>query len=163
MWRITCCAMAYLLFMPNEGMSEAAYPRTIEGKAIVNDGDSITIDGQRIRLQGIDAPELAQQCYRDRQPYQCGVIAKESLRNMITNRSISCQIEGVDQYKRYLGHCFRYGQNLNARMVETGNALAYRRYSKRYIQQEEQARANNLGIHRMKYTYPWDWRKKNRR
>ena len=47
-------------------------------------------------------------------------------------------------------------------MVSLGQVLAYDRYSKRYVLQEHEARAANIGIHRYKYTFPWDWRKQNR-
>ena len=53
--------------------------RQASGTAIVNDGDSITIAGERIRLRGIDAPELSQTCERDGQDYACGRRSKEAL------------------------------------------------------------------------------------
>ncbi|MDC0135044.1 thermonuclease family protein, partial [Alphaproteobacteria bacterium] len=58
--------------------------------------------------------------------------------------------------------CYVNGEDINALLVERGWALAYRKYSKDYVHQENQARINNLGLWSGKFTLPWEWRSKNR-
>lgn len=77
----------------------------------------------------------------------------------IGGREVSCESTGKDRYKRYLGICFVGDTDLNGWMVETGWAMAYRRYSKKYIPQEENAKQNKLGIWSGEFVPPWDWRK----
>ena len=64
----------------------------ISGLAKVTDGDTIRIKNERIRLHGIDAPELRQKCGTETgEPYQCGISAFEKLRETIGNQPVDCQ------------------------------------------------------------------------
>ena len=49
-------------------------------------------------------------------------------------------------YKRIVAVCYYNNQNLNKLMVRNGWAIAYRRYSKDYIDDENYAREKKLGI-----------------
>ena len=80
---------------------------------------------------------------------------------IIGNKKINCVREGKDQYKRTLAECFVNDLSLSSYLVKSGYAFAYRKYSKKFIIDEDFARINNLGMWSMKFEYPWDWRKKN--
>ena len=79
----------------------------------------------------------------------------------IGNKKINCVREGKDQYKRTLAECFINDLSLSSYLVKNGYAFAYRKYSKKFIVDEDFAKSNNLGMWSMKFEYPWDWRKKN--
>ena len=67
----------------------------------------------------------------------------------------------LDKYKRYIGVCFLGDVDLNKWMVRNGYAVAYRRYSKDYIQDENFAKENKLGIWSGDFMFPEMWRKLN--
>ncbi|WP_457585948.1 thermonuclease family protein [Ensifer canadensis] len=55
----------------------------LSGVASASDGDSLRLDGRRIRLEGIDAPEIGQTCNRDGAEWDCGADARQRLRAMV--------------------------------------------------------------------------------
>ena len=124
------------------------------------DGDTIHLNGEKIRFSGIDTPEIKQTCIKNNEVIKCGIKAKELLIKMIGNKKINCVREGKDQYKRTLAECFINDLSLSSYLVKSGYAFAYRKYSKKFITDEDFARSNNLGMWSMKFEYPWDWRKK---
>ena len=127
----------------------------------VVDGDTIHLNGKKIRFTGIDTPELRQTCIKERIKDYCGVTAKQILIDKIGNNTIKCISEGKDRYKRILAECFVNNESLSSYLVRSGYAFAYRRYSKKFIKDENYAKANNLGMWSMKFEYPWDFRKNN--
>ena len=127
----------------------------------VVDGDTIHLNGEKIRFTGIDTPELKQTCIKNGVKNPCGVTAKQILINKIRNNTVKCINEGIDQYKRILAECFVNNQSLSSYLVRSGYAFAYRRYSKKFVEDENYAKANQVGMWSMKFEYPWDYRKKN--
>ena len=125
----------------------------------VIDGDTIKIGNKKIRFSGIDAPELNQYCFKNGKKILCGVLAKKALVKKIGNKVPKCVIEGKDIYKRILAECFINEKSLSKFLVRNGYAFAYRKYSKKFIQDEEFARKNKLGLWSMKFNYPWEFRK----
>ena len=91
----------------------------------------------------------------------CGVTAKLILINKIGNNTVECISEGRDQYKRTLAECFVNNESLSSYLVRSGYAFAYRKYSKKFIRDENYAKANQIGMWSMKFEYPWDYRKNN--
>ncbi len=133
----------------------------IDNQVRVIDGDTIALGELRIRLQGIDAPELTQKC-RDKksmQAYKCGEAAKEYLIKLIGIQKVSCTDEGLDKYRRQLSYCYVGDINLNREMVRTGNALAYSKYDLYFIKEEMQARWNKAGVWGSEFTKPKVFRK----
>ena len=124
------------------------------------DGDTIHLNGEKIRFSGIDTPELKQTCFKDDVKNLCGVKAKQILINKIGNNTVECISEGRDQYKRILAECFVNNESLSSYLVRSGYAFAYRKYSKKFIKDEDYAKANQIGIWSMKFEYPWEYRKK---
>ena len=127
----------------------------------VIDGDTIVLNGEKIRFSGIDTPELKQKCIKNDQKVFCGVLAKKLLLEKIDNKTPECIREGKDIYKRTLAECFINGESLSVFLVKNGYAFAYRKYSDKFIKEEEFAKKNKNGLWSMKFEYPWDFRKKN--
>ena len=134
----------------------------ITGPARVIDGDTVEVQGERIRLQGIDAPEKRQTCTDKGCRWKCGLEASMALIDRIAGRDISCAIEGRGKYGRAIGVCSMNGEDLNAWMVGEGWALAYVRYSKAYINEEARAKSERRGIWRGRFVKPWEWRRGKR-
>ncbi len=125
----------------------------ISETAIV-DGDTFDLNGVRIRLNGIDAPEYGQKCgSRD-----CGVEALEALDKLIHSGPIDCQSMGDDGYGRVIGKCSVADQDIGAKLVSDGFAYAFVKYSADYIVEEESARSRGVGVWRGDYQRPWDFR-----
>ena len=127
----------------------------------VVDGDTIHLNGEKIRFTGIDTPELKQTCLKEGVINPCGVIAKEILIKKINDNKVECISNGKDQYRRTLAECFVNGESLSSYLVRSGYGFAYRKYSKKFILDEDYAKANKIGMWSMKFDYPWDYRKYN--
>ena len=125
----------------------------------VVDGDTIVLNGEKIRFSGIDTPELKQTCMKGDEKIYCGRSAKKLLIKKIGNEIPKCISEGKDAYKRTLAECFIHGESLSVFLVRSGYAFAYRKYSDKFIKDEEFAKKNKLGMWAMKFQYPWDFRK----
>ena len=125
------------------------------------DGDTIHLNNEKIRFSGIDTPELKQTCNKNNEIINCGIQARQLLINKIGKNKVNCIREGKDQYKRTLAECFVNDLSLSRFLVREGYAFAYRKYSKKFIPDEEFAKSNKLGMWSMEFDYPWDWRKKN--
>ena len=125
----------------------------------VVDGDTIVLNGEKIRFSGIDTPELKQTCLQGDQEVGCGMTAKKLLAEKIGNSTVECIGEGKDAYKRTLAECFVNGESLSKFLVRSGYAFAYRKFSTKFIKDEEFAKANKLGMWTMTFQYPWNFRK----
>ena len=123
------------------------------------DGDTIHLNGEKIRFTGIDTPELKQSCLKEGIKVFCGVTAKQILIEKIGNNNVECISEGKDQYKRTLAECFVNNESLSSYLVKSSYAFAYRRYSKKFVSDEDYARINKIGMWSMEFDYPWDYRK----
>ena len=125
------------------------------------DGDTIHLNGKKIRFSGIDTPELKQKCIKEGIKNSCGLIVKQILIDKIADNKVKCIKEGQDRYKRILAECFVNNESLSRYLVRSGYAFAYRKYSKKFIIDEDYARSNKLGMWSMEFEYPWDFRKNN--
>lgn len=130
------------------------------GFASVVDGDTIDIHGNHIRLYGIDAPESTQWCLDEiGKRWNCGQKAAFALSDFVgRNATLRCDQKDTDKYGRAVAICYMRGVDVNAWMVLHGHAVAYRRYSTDYVQEEKEARAAHTGIWAGKFIMPWDWR-----
>lgn len=135
----------------------------LSGVARVIDGDTIDIQGVRIRLNGIDAPETKQHCVaNDSSNYRCGLQATEALISLIGSNVVRCDQTGTDRNGRVIGRCAIGSLDIGGWMVEHGWAVAYRRFSLAYVDQENRARALKSGIWAGSFTSPEDWRRQKR-
>lgn len=133
----------------------------LSGIPNVSDGDTLTLGRTRIRLEGIDAPERDQVCYdTQRQPIACGRTASQTL-IQLTRDGVSCISSGKDRYDRVLATCYTQGRDpvdIAGAMVRAGWALAYRRYSNRYVLDENLARAESAGLWALDFETPEEHR-----
>ena len=130
------------------------------GRAHVIDGDSLSVAGEQVRLFGIDAPELDQQC-RDAagRTYACGRAVTDALRERIGNSRVRCELQPErDRYGRAIGVCYGNATELNAWMAAQGFALALPHVSRRYTGEEAAARAARRGLWRGAFVRPGAWR-----
>ena len=146
------CSLTFLFLLSNN--LSASHVTVI-------DGDTIRLGDVKIRFSGIDAPEINQTCVASEGKVACGKISRDLLIEKVTNNKISCTDEGKDFYGRVLGECFVNGESLSAYLVREGFAFAYRKYSNKYIEDEEYAKFNKLGMWSMEFQYPWDYRSNN--
>lgn len=134
------------------------------GTALVIDGDTIEVSGQRIRLWGIDAPETRQTCQgREGQTYECGRDAAAVLRELTAGRNIECTARDRDRYQRVVAVCRTEAGEINAAMVRRGWAVDYTQYSGgRYQAEAAAAKNDRLGIWSGRFDLPSEWRQERR-
>ncbi|EAL52524.1 thermonuclease family protein [Campylobacter upsaliensis RM3195] len=134
-------------FLP-QSFKEQNLEKELTGKVSkVIDGDTIELLAKenpynhitklKIRLYGIDAPEL-------KQAY--GKEAKEYLSALILKQEVSLIIENKDKYDRFVGTLFLKGQDINKEMVKNGYAHAYESFSKKYLTEQADAKMFKLGL-----------------
>ncbi len=122
-----------------------------KGKARIIDGDTIEINKEKIRFGGINSPERNEVGYR---------LAKDKLTEKIAKNIITCVREkNKDKYRRTVAECFINGESLSSFMVKKGYACDYIYYSKgKYAKEQKYAKANKLGIWKMKYNTSWEYK-----
>lgn len=132
--------------------------REIAGGVKLIDGDSLRVDGEEIRLIGIDAPESQQFCVKHGQKWPCGRDASRHLRHLISAEEINCKGSDHDKYDRLLAKCYVGGVELNRMMVRDGWAVSFGDYER----EEAEAEATNKGIWAGDFDRPQDWRRHER-
>lgn len=125
----------------------------------VIDGDTIELESMKIRLFGIDAPEIGQPCLRNNEEYDCGTASKQHLEYLLSGSTVSCDNRGTDKWGRKISVCMADKDDINQMMVKHGWAIAYRQYSSIYIKDEDFARSNRLGMWSREFSVPSKWRK----
>lgn len=108
----------------------------------IYDGDTITAltsqkEKIKIRLYGIDVPEL-------KQPF--GKASKHHLIDLISNKSLNINEKGKDRYGRTLAVLYNGNQDINAQMVIDGYAWAYDKFSKDYVAFQQNAQLLKKGL-----------------
>ena len=152
-------AVLVLFSLPNLAASEV---ESITGSPRIIDGDTLAIDGTRIRLHGIDTPEAKQTCQRDEIDWLCGQEASKALREYVGKADLTCERLDTDRYGRMVAKCYRPdGTDIGEWMVRNGWALAYQQYSKDYVDEEAEAKAAERGLWAGEFVEPWEWRRRN--
>lgn len=129
------------------------------GPALVLDGDTIIVAGERVRLHGIDAPEMNQTFWYKGRTLPCGAMALAALEALTAGIKLRCEIIERDRHGRLVAKCFTpNGVDIGRRMVFVGWALAYRQYSTDYIDVEDRARRAERGLWSGSFMMPWKWR-----
>lgn len=153
---------AILLALSLSLAATPAVAASISGAAKVIDGDTLEVNGHRIRLFGIDAPEATQKCDQGARRWACGDASSQHLRSLIGNYAVTCSGNELDQYGRLVAVCTVAGVDVNKVMVADGWATAFRRYSEAYVADEARARAGKLGLWSSEFMLPEDYRRLER-
>ena len=126
----------------------------------VVDGDSLRGRDERIRLNGMDAPEYDQPCWDGQGiQYECGTEATNFLKGLVEGKKIRCDYLRKDIYNRHIAVCYAGGINLNREMELQGWAVSYDFNSEGYPEEEKQAKEAGRGIWRGKFMRPELWRR----
>src|SRR6056297_1858575 len=138
----------------------AASPQDIVGAVRVVDGDTLDVGGTRVRLHGIDAPELGQRrTNADGVRWDCGTWAADEVRRRIGARSAHCDTVDTDRYGRTVATCSVAAQDVGKMLVSEGLALAYRKYSMAYDLDEKRAVISGRGLHAHRFDRPAEHRR----
>ena len=137
--------------------------KSLDNSIRIIDGDTIILNSEKIRFYGIDTPEKKQKC-KDRNglSYPCGEFATNELKKIISSGQLFCKKRATDRYGRSISICYVNGVDINSLMVKNGWALAYRKYSRDYIDEEKEAKDKKMGMWAGKFIAPWKWRKLKR-
>ncbi len=133
-------------------------------KIRVIDGDTVVFNGVKLRLAGIDAPEKKQVCTGiDKKFYNCGKESKRCLEDAMSGNNVYCTVNGKDRWNRIISTCYNDGVDINGMLVLLGHAVAYTKYSDKYINEELEAKEKKRGVWQGIFEMPWDYRKNNRK
>lgn len=150
---VTFVSIAALLIAMVIG-TQSPENKALQGVAQISDGDSLRINRQRVRLIGIDAPELQQNCVKQGEDWACGQASKQALASKINSNAVTCVGERLDQYRRLLATCYLGREDLNAWLVREGWAVSYNDY----VIDEVLARRDRRGIWASEFEEPHKWR-----
>jgi endonuclease YncB( thermonuclease family) len=127
------------------------------------DGDTVEINGVKIRLEGIDAPETDQLCLDvNGHRWTCGIDARDQLIAKGGGKSWTCRVSSSDRYGRSLAICNVDGEDVGRWLVRAGWALSFTRYSHVYDPDEKAARDAGAGLWSGAFIAPWDWRNRSK-
>jgi endonuclease YncB( thermonuclease family) len=159
---VTVSAMAAALVLLGAVSAGAARAATeFKGTAIVLDGDSIEIRGQRINLYGIDAPEPGQSCERLGASYPCGREATRALARGIGQDVVTCRQKHLNQRRQPVAVCKAGGVDISAWMVRQGWAVPHPKFGTAYKDEADAARKYRRGVWGGGFTLPWVWREQH--
>jgi len=140
---------------------DRAAERSNAGAATIHDGDTLTVQGQRMRLRDIDAPEYRQTCMADDETYPCGRRARAALAALTAGKAVTCKGWERDKYARPLVVCSvgNPALDINGALVRQGWAVAYGGYGS----EEAEARKAKRGLWQGDFQRPRDWRMEHQR
>ena len=155
LWRdaITAFALIFLLWLIAMKLQQRN-EQVLAGPFAVVDGDTLALAGERLRLRGLDAPELKQSCGNPEKPWPCGQAARTRLAELV-GPATTCRGAEHDRYRRLLVSCRTGAQDPAALMVREGLAVSYGAYAL----EETQARLAGRGLWAGDFKRPADWRR----
>jgi endonuclease YncB( thermonuclease family) len=163
MRNLMCSILVVVATLAAVGAEQACVPQErLAGRPKLIDGDSFELGAVGVRLFGVDAPEGRQSCTRGGRNWSCGDAAAAELRRLVGSRDVTCEQRDMDTYGRIVAVCRVGTTDLGAAMVRAGFALAYRRYSDDYVDEERQARAARRGVWAGEFTPPETYRGEQR-
>lgn len=146
--------LALLLLLASPAAAE------VDGEARVIDANTLAIAGERVRLAGIDAPDLDQTCETRRgRAYDCGAIAARVLADLVRGERVACEGGGRDSTGRLVAVCRLGRLDLGEQMVLSGWALAAPADGA-YARAEAAARGVQEGMWKGRFLPPSDWRRR---
>lgn len=146
-------------------ISAPAFSQSIAGKAQIVSGDIIEINRRHIRLFGIAAPLPGQICTAKGKPWACGQNATFALSAIVERQWVHCKTSGPAKGRTIVAVCRLAGADgpdIGAAIVRQGWALADRRQSNNYVEDEDHARKARAGIWVGDFAAPWKVKRKSR-
>ncbi len=133
------------------------------GSAHVYDGDTFTVAGIKIRLFGVDAPEMGQSCQMpDGSDWACGRWSRDQVRRILAGQNLHCVKQTYDRYGRMVARCYLEGQDLAQMLVRGGIVFFYASFSRDYIAVEKTAAVAGRGLWVAKVVPPAEFRRAKR-
>jgi len=138
----------------------AAVDETLRGEATAVEGDVLMVQGTKVRLAGIDAPDLGQICGTGTgREYDCGDMARRVLAALLAGREIECILSGPPSPDGLrAGTCRAEGKSIAGAMAVRGWAFAAIKLSHRYVPLQAVAQARKAGMWAGRVDAPWNWR-----
>jgi endonuclease YncB( thermonuclease family) len=162
---LLCCLLVAAWFYGE--WTDVRQPVPIAGqKLYVVDGDSFAVGTRKLRLDGIDAPELKQTCLDTQNvEWPCGRAARAALEQLLLEPGLQCEAEAQDRYARSVATCASSTTpDIAATQVKNGMAVTHEFNGMRdYGSEEDSARKQKRGIWRGTFERPEDWRAANPR
>jgi endonuclease YncB( thermonuclease family) len=159
-WNCVIAGVRFLLSASSVFLSVcAAAHAELAGAAVIISGDTIEVQGRRVRLSGVTAPGIDQLCVNPRAQWRCGMVARLKLEQRIGSSSLICREQGADRHGWILGRCRiddGQGTNLNRWLVTFGWALAS---GEAYREAEKRAMSSGAGLWRDGFVPSDDWRR----
>lgn len=133
----------------------------VAGPPRVIDGNTLEVAGQRVRLAGIDAPDLDQVCQHAGRDYPCGRVARAALWGLVAGLDVSCTPEDTAPADdgSIRATCRAGDLALNEAMAHAGWALAGPKAPERYRAAQADAEQARRGLWRGQFDLPWQWRR----
>lgn len=136
---------------------------SVQGRAHVHDGDTFTVAGVKIRLYGVDAPEMDQTCEMpDGSDWACGRWSRDQVRALLKGQELRCIKHVYDKYGRMVARCYLGDQDLAQMLVQGGIVFSYASFSRDYIADEKAAAVAGRGLWVAKVTPPAEFRRQKR-
>ncbi len=140
-------------------LAPPAAAEEISGRARVIDSNTIEIGGRRVRLAGVDAPDLQQPCPTKKgEDYACGRVSAQALAALVKDGPLTCQGDTTDAAGRLLARCAIRGFDVGEQYVLTGRAFADPATGADYRRAEATAEKLREGMWRGQFQKPWEWR-----
>ena len=144
-------AFAFANPLQAETRLDCPFPTAVDGNTI------LCLDN--VRLAGIDAPEIFQQCRgANGALWPCGETASDALNELVFLRSIDCLSIDTDRYGRHVAICAIGDTDIGDMIVRAGWALNEPRHEPDYGEAEAAAREARIGIHEGEFVAPREWR-----
>lgn len=149
-----------LLVLSVFGYAPSAVAQVFSGTVVVVDGDTFDVGHTRVRLYGVDAPELGQTCTNAGEAaWDCGTWVSDQVRARFEGQKLRCEEVVQDLYGRSVARCTLHGKDMGRVLVQEGLALAYRKYSMAYDLDEKGAVVAGRGLHAHLMAAPEDYRR----
>lgn len=130
------------------------------GPVKVIDGDTFDIGGERVRMFGVDAPEIGQPCQSAiGESIDCGSWVAEHITTLFEGKTAHCIGRERDRYDRLVATCTVDGQDMGRSIVAAGLAKAYLYYSQDYAADEKGAAIHGRGIWQFTFADPASYRR----
>lgn len=138
-----------------------SHPVQLEGRAEALTGDTLRVSGTLVRLDGIEAPELAQICRRKSGAWRCGTAAKSALGNLVRRRPVTCEVLGrEDDGTSNRARCSVGGADIGEWLLRNGHVFANGGFWSGYASVESDAQAQKVGLWAGEADRPQEFRDK---